>query len=113
MAEVDLTNAVLEPAIWSVPGADYLGLTKSGSNYVFIVNSNAQRITSSDSSQVLVNEKYKLVVAVEGTFNTSGTEFYLSQRLGSVNYIHWRIRNVTFQSGDTVHFQVSANLTMG
>ena len=105
MAEVDFSNAIIEPIISgniNSSSSEYLNLNTSG-----IKNSNGTSIVTSNSKTVLINEKKQFLILYQGTFTESGTELYVS---ASVYSGWWRIRNISFSSGDTYTFQINASL---
>lgn len=112
MAEVDFSNARIEPAsTWQSQTLQNptknayvsLGATGSANNYLYDINGN--RIASLTRSQ-LINQKKQLMYLYQGTFTTSGTSFILGDDLAA-----WKVSNISFQNGDTYVFQINATLT--
>ena len=101
MAQVDFSNAVMEPYMWNPASSSYLALTGD------LRNSGGTLVTSSKSYNIIKNTVDELSIKVTGTFNTSGTEFYFYQ-----SYFFWKISNISFSSGDTFEFQVNADLVV-
>lgn len=105
MAQVDFSNAIL-----SLPSSFFPLKTVDAALYGSgLYNANNQQINSNYTSQIIVNEEKRLVIAYSGTFNASGTEFYF----GAVAQIgqKWKMSNISFNSGDTYVFQVPITLT--
>lgn len=105
MAEVDLSNAVLQPYNkHPANSTSYLGLRNAR-----ITDSSGASITSGVSSTIVTNTSNQLNVLFTATFNTSGTEFYIYDYQNG-GPIHWKVSNVSFASGDTITFQINADL---
>lgn len=106
MAQVDFSNAIIEPII--------SGNVNSSSNYYLnlnngtLANGSGNSIVTSNSKNVLINEKKQFLILYQGTFTASGTEIYIR---ASDYSGWWRIRNISFSSGDTYLFQINATLT--
>lgn len=114
MAEVDFSHARIEPltAMGSFPNIvnpvslyGYLSLTYG--SYLYDANENT---VASMTHTVLINTSNQLVVLFQGTFSTSGTEFYI---IGTSypRACGWKVSNISFNSGDTYVFQINATLT--
>ena len=113
MADVDFSNAKIEPVnnlggvLYNPTQTSYVSLESDIRLYDNALNTIS---TSSNPSQ-LVNEQKQLVVMYNGTFNASGTEFYIVGKSGTTRVAAWRIYNISFNSGDTYLFQINATLT--
>lgn len=110
MAAVDFSNAHIQP---------YANNPIKEQNVAIWIPSNANDITDASGTSVCsavtktssTPDEYTLIYTYNGTFNTSGTEFYLTVHDGSaVKY--WRIYNISFASGDTFSFSINAKLTL-
>lgn len=111
MAQVDFSNAVLTPHTYNPVTAPWMGLYSNSSIYpVKIVDSNGNVLTSSLTARHPVDGAKRGIYTITGTFNTSGTEFYIIG--GGTNYttVHWKVSGVTFASGDTFTMQISTTL---
>lgn len=107
MAEVDFSNARLsvDPARTKSPiDPNYLNLI---ANYFY--DSNWNRISTVSFTRV-VDEQNRVSYIYSGTFTASGTEFYFGDAYPSEFDQRWRVSNITFSSGDTYQFKVTANL---
>lgn len=108
MADVDFSNAKIQPlsvtdSINPTAGA-YFG---AGSTNLY--NSSWGVISTNASRQVLTDQSKQVVLLFQGTFTTSGTEFYLGVSYIDRNY-GWRIYNISFSAGDTYMFKIRADL---
>lgn len=112
MAEVDFSNARIEPA------SSYMSLSLRNPTVIANValsynnalyNASGTAITSSFNRTQLINQQKQLMYLYQGTFSTSGTEFYI---VGSDDSLAaWKVSNISFQAGDTFIFQINATLT--
>ena len=104
MAQVDFSNAVIEPAGTKNPiGTVYVNLRNTSG---YLRNASGTTIGSGSYSS-LVSESKQYIIQYRGTFSASGTEFYVY----SANDGKWRVSNITFNSGDTYEFMINATLT--
>ena len=109
MAEVDFTNARIEPSSlgnWVNPtnAADV-----SLNNYsYYLLDSSGSSISSALSPTQLINQQKQLMFLYQGTFTASGTEFYIRP---TSSLSGWKVSNISFNSGDTFVFQINATLT--
>lgn len=109
MAEVDFSNAIIEPANltnWINPTA-YQNISIDNG---FLRDASGNAVSTDVQRTVVVNDTKQLVYLYHGTFTTNGTEFYLRRSESSV-YAGWRISNISFNSGDTYTFTINATLT--
>jgi len=108
MAEVDFSHAKIVPAT-SYAGSTSLRNPTYNSGVTLAMtsphNSSGQEIVSTYNVVELVNQQKELAYLWTGTFNASGTEFYMVY-----NGAGWRIYNISFNSGDTFIFQIKADL---
>ena len=109
MAEVDFSNATIEPAttlagmtMYNPTRNEKLSLTAYGGK---LFNSNGVEI-GTGTLTLLVNELKQFVYQFRGTFSAGGTEAYI---VG--NDAAWRIYNISFSNGDTYSFTINATLT--
>lgn len=115
MAEVDFSNARIEPVAYPNPFNGYTTINPTGKGNLSLDftsdlwDANQNTITSSLSKTRLINEKKQLMFLYQGTFNTSGTEFYIIH-YGDYTMGAWKISNISFNSGDTYVFQINATL---
>ena len=111
MAQVDLSNAILEPILDQnnkPPYYQYYISLWGVNTQIGVYDSSGTSIANNISRQKLIDVSNQLLVQISGTFTASGTEFYLG--LYSTPELHYRISNVSFSSGDTFIFQIKANL---
>lgn len=111
MAEVDFTNAKIEP-VSNLGGGLYnptaaANVSLASTNY--LCDSSLNNIASLTRTQ-LINQQKQLMFLYQGTFTASGTEFYIYGVSGSTRVGAWRIYNISFSSGDTFIFQINADL---
>lgn len=106
MAMVDFTNAKIEPATSSYNPTFTVDVGLSNN----ILSSSGSIITTGASRIRTVNEKKQIVYLYQGTFTTSGTEFYIQYSTSEITYTNWRVYNISFADGDTYLFQVKADL---
>ena len=105
MAEVDFSNATIEPYN-SIPLENWFAsLAGLNPGDFGITNSSGTSIVSSASQTRLVDDYNQIVVKHSGTLNASGTEMYFNR-----NGIRWKISNISFASGDTFNFTTEADL---
>ena len=105
MAAVDFSNARIsvDPTRTKSPIFPvYLNL---GSNYFSDSNGN---VINTGTFTRDVDEQSKLSYKYSGTFTASGTEFYFGDYYSWQQ--RWHISNITFRSGDTYEFKVTAYL---
>ena len=111
MAQVDFSNASLQPAPNKYPlRYSYNMLLNSGNTCVFknsqnsVINSD-YRVTETSSSLT-----HKTLVYT-GKFIASGTEFYIGELYGSAIYA-WKVSNISFQNGDTYSFAIDIDVSI-
>lgn len=111
MAEINFTNAVLEP--YNRCPASFPDIAIETDPYIIrLVDASGNRITSSDNDNFeIVRSAYNdILYHFWGTMGTNGTEIYLRKSYGGAVNWYWKISNVSFQSGDTYDFQINAVL---
>lgn len=118
MAEVDFSHARIQPVAYPGIGqgsfSGYTAINPTGKSNVSLNmtsnlwNGNGGSINNGTITG-LVNEKKQLVFQYQGTFNASGTEFYIIH-YGNYEMGAWKISNISFSSGDTYIFQIKADL---
>ena len=99
MAQVDFSNAVLQPysnSYYPMTRSGYLALGSNGA----LLNEYGYAISSTVSKTFLTNTPSKVSILCVGNFTTSGTEFYMGTDL------IWKISNVSFSNGDTFSFVI-------
>lgn len=118
MADVDFSNAIIEPYVGNDPYAlkDAWLKMKGFTGDPKLTDANGQIIVSRIQQYDLNGETTITHFAIreEGEFNASGTEFYLgfySYNTGRV-YVYWKISNISFSSGDTFDFKVEIDLSI-
>jgi len=104
MAQVDFTNAVIEPydsGIWDISSLRFnnSGFYDSSGN---LINSN------SNYSQRLVSAT-KTTYTYTGVMSASGTEFYISY---SGYYKFWKVSNISFSNGDSYSFVIDVDISI-
>jgi len=106
MAQVDFSNAVLEPSNYDDPNTrpfhygDNIGLNQSA----FLYTSEDGSITTGQVKNKLVGTNTKAVIHYAGTFTKSGNYFYLES-----HYV-WKVSNITYNEGDTYSFVVEVEV---
>lgn len=109
MAQVDFSNAVLEPYTDVKPLTAQYDLGIEINN---ISNANSGIIASNLTTTVLENTLSKRSVLFTGTFTDSGTECYLYYYFSiAVHNIYWKISNISFSSGDTFSFVIDIEVS--
>ena len=110
MAEVDFSNARIEPA--TIYKSETMVNATINSNLSldngFLRNVSGSSISTDVQRSVLVNEKKQLMYLFQGSFSASGTEFYVYKSDGGK--AAWKISNISFSAGDTYVFQINATL---
>lgn len=104
MAEVDFSNAVLSIVTANPFESGYMSMM--GLNG--LTNASGNLVSNDLDNRVTILDKDTLVVTFTGTFNQSGTEFYINLSVTSSN--HWKISNISFSAGDTYIFKIEANI---
>lgn len=120
MAEVDFSNARIEPVAFPGIGqstfSNYTAVNPTEKQNVSIAmtaqlyNANSAVISRNGQISRLTNERKQLTYLYQGTFNASGTEFYIID-YGNYKMGAWRISNISFSAGDTYVFTINATLT--
>lgn len=100
MAQVDFSNAVLDvnTGYYPLRMQSYISL---GANRI-LVNSTGTPITQNSAMSVVENTPSKVSILYTGSFDTSGTEFYLHD--GDTAHRYWKVSGISFSSGDTYSF---------
>ena len=108
MAQIDFTNAVLEPnGTYKPMTFDWLMYTW-GDDYLF----NAGKSSISTGSQtVVLNSPTKATIVKTGTFTASGTEFYIGYYDRVSTQIPWKVSNISFNAGDTYSFAIDIEVS--
>lgn len=107
MADVDFSHAVLDAyssnsAYYPMVSSNNLLLKYSALKMLDI---NATEVTSNMVRTTLTNTPTKVSILFSGSFNTSGTEFYLIDLFAtSMSKATWKVSNISFSSGDTYSF---------
>lgn len=101
-ALIDVNSYYSEHKPLSQAGLVYLQYCRS------ILNIGRTVISSPTLTTVDVSPS-KSTVIFEGTFNASGTEFFMGQNTNG-NYIYWRVTNISFSAGDTYSFAVDVEV---
>lgn len=109
MAQVDFSNAIIEQTarFYSTNPAE---LSNSSLYSGYLLDSNGTQINSDYSATVIVQEHRKFVIRYTGTFNTSGTEFYISQGGSNPLTGKWKVSNINFSAGDLYTFTIAVNM---
>lgn len=108
MAEVDFSNAIIEPALTDTPTVN--ANLSLDSNLLYSVSSPSTSIVNSGATRLrLVNASKQMVYIYQGVFTTSGTEFLIHTSSNAT--AGWKVSNISFNSGDTYVFQINATLT--
>lgn len=119
MAQVDFSNARIEPCAYPGIGSGafsgYSAINPMGKSNVSLAmteqlwNANGGSINTNATVTQLINQQKQLIYLYQGTFNTSGTEFYIIY-YGDYQVGAWKISNISFDSGDTYIFRIRADL---
>ena len=119
MAMVDFSNARIEPVAYPGIGqgafSTYSAVNPTEKIYISFYsnvnlwNADGGTISTNASISQLLNESKQMILLYQGTFNTSGTEFYIISYGNSVMGA-WKVSNISFNSGDNYVFQINANL---
>ena len=110
MAQVDFSNAVLSFHSYNPLSAWYVGLRWSSYVTAYITDDSGNVITSSLNVTQISRTVSYLKLGYSGTFSASGNEFYLATQ-ANAGAIHYKISNVSFNSGDSFYFEITANLS--
>lgn len=109
MAQVDFTNAIIEQTTqFSTRNPVSVSYSSLYSGYLF--DSEETLICSNYSVTQTVNEHRRFVLRYTGTFNTSGTEFYISQGGSDPYKAKWKVSNINFSAGDLYTFTIAVNM---
>ena len=106
MAQVDFSNAHIEPYNINPAEKAFLTLNIYNSGSIIFCDSNGNSVVSSQTMQTPISTPTRTMFQYSGIFSTSGTEFYF--KYGA---IAWRVYGITFASGDTFVFTVDSTLT--
>ena len=102
MAQVDFSNAVIEPVTSRFWGyAPNMTLA----SYTPLYDATSSAITSNETRSISYNSPSTKKYIYSGTFTASGTEFYISGK------DFWRVSNISFSAGDTYSFEVEITVT--
>lgn len=103
MAEVDFSNAIIEPDSrrTTSPVAD----ADVSLNLQYWYD-DTQYVGECTRSKI-VNEQKQIVYQYQGAFTQSGTYFYMDTAYNG----GWKISNISFNNGDTCLFTINATLT--
>ena len=101
MADVDFSNAVLEPVSGQKPLTRplMLGIARTPTLY----DAQDTAIVTGQAFSTLENTSTKYSLLFSGTFTASGTEFYI---VYSQNDKVWKVSNISFASGDIYSFVI-------
>ena len=114
MAEVDFTNARIEPFTGTIDTRTNVNPTRqdlvSINNPTSLADAYGNSITTNHSTTRLVNEQKQLMYLYQGTFTASGTAFYILHLPSGSEICGWKVSNISFNSGDTYVFQINATL---
>lgn len=100
MAQVDFSNALLEPRSGQKPITESYNLYLNNTSYLF--DSNGANVVTSPSKSTLVSTPSKVTILYSGTFSASGTEFYMCNSSDK----QWKVSNISFNPGDTYSFAI-------
>lgn len=107
MAQVDFTNARITP----------IGKNPTERAHVSLMgldnfrDANGIAVTNNLNNSIITSTRKVLIVQFQGTFTTSGTEFYIwTTNTGVPNSYHYRISNISFASGDSYNFKIRVDL---
>ena len=110
MAEVDFSNAKIAPGVtyasltWQNPTKN-TNVSLASNTFSYLYDANDNPVSTGLVRTRLKNVQKQLVYLYQGTFSTSGTEFYLVD-----SYAGWRVWNISFNAGDTFMFKIRADL---
>lgn len=102
MAVVDFTNAVLDVngAEKPLTHSDFMEL-----RHYFFVNGSQ---VSAPTFNVVTNTPTKVSIRYTGTFNSSGTEFYIAYTTTQGTF---KVSNISFSSGDSYDFIIDIEVS--
>ena len=110
MAQVDFSNAIIEPIDNTYPfQSEYLHLYRPSSAVLFSTVDGQYTVASSVTKTIRTNTLDKMSFVYTGTFTRSGTEFALYMSSSS----RWKISNIEFNSGDTASFEIVVEISVG
>ena len=104
MAQVDFSNAKIEPSDYNNPhpmGYDYL---MQLDNSLFLYTREDGSINTNANKATLLSTSKKISILYTGTFTKSGNYFYLG-----THYV-WKVSNITYNAGDTYSFVVEVEV---
>jgi len=105
MAQLDISQALLNPLPQKPLSASSLGLTRqSGIDNIF--NDRNGNAISENVTITPTLSKNQISFRYTGSFKSSGTEIYISNGY----YLYWQITGVSFNVNDTFDFSITANL---
>lgn len=111
MAQIDFSNAILSPYNTSpLSSYHYLGFPRAfneGGGNGF-VDSNGNKVANGRYHHI-ETDKYKHNFRYTGEMISSGNEFYIKED----GAVHWKVSNISFNSGDTFSLKISCNIADG
>lgn len=114
MAQIDFTNAVIEPAGSTYKPFSYykLGLGLQNNFNTYFTDDNGSIVPNTYiTPTILTNTPTKLSLVYTGTISstaTGGSYFYL----GLTGSRIWKISNISYSAGDTFSLQVDFDITV-
>lgn len=112
MAIVDFSNAVLDvynnnqqkPLEFS----NYLGFNAAFGNMLLDSQGN---VLSSATRSIITDTPTKISFLYRGTFNDSGTEFYIGYGGNTPDRFGWKVSNISFSANDTFAFVIDIEVS--
>lgn len=113
MAQIDFSNAIIEPYSPNKPFSYYkLGLGVTNNFNTYIMNDTGNILTANYVvPTILANTPTKYSLLYTGTIGSSvasGTYLYL----GLSNTRIWKVSNISYSAGDTFSFQLDFDITV-
>lgn len=116
MAQIDFSNAKIEPVSTMKPFSQYkmaLGVANNFNTYFKDADGNNILSVNYLAPTILANTPTRLSLIYSGTLGSSiasGTAFYLGLS-GAANKF-WKVSNISFSAGDTFGFQLDFDITI-
>jgi len=102
MAQIDFSNARIEPYGTNTPSANQYASLQISS---FYDASGVQKINENDSQTQVTTTKNRVVFRYRGRIQSgfSGTVFLIGS--------YWKVSNISYSAGDTYDFTVGCDIT--
>ena len=117
MAQIDFSNATIEPVSTKKPFSQYklgLGIVNNFNTYFRDVDGNNLLSVNYLAPTILANTPTRMSLIYTGTIASgiaSGTAFYLGLT-GGAAYNFWKVSHISYSAGDTFSFQLDFDITI-